>query len=102
MPKKTSKQLNREIIEALHQKEPSRSAVTRRLIEKAQALMRGFKAGSLPMKSRWTAIKKLDKQLHDQINKAGGLSDVDPFWMRWGYFVEQHSEAQSARSRAKS
>jgi hypothetical protein len=37
-----------------------------------------------------TDIKKIDKQL-----KNAGLPDIDPFWVRWGYFVEQAKKANT-------
>ncbi len=36
-------------------------------------------------KPTWAAIQAADRQLRE-----AGLPDIDKFWVRWGYFVEQH------------
>ena len=37
----------------------------------------------------WQAIQAADQKLRD-----AGLSDIDPFWVRWGYFVENAKPTQ--------
>jgi hypothetical protein len=35
-------------------------------------------------------IEAADKELRD-----AGMPDIDPFWVRWSYFVEQARKAQA-------
>lgn len=37
----------------------------------------------------------------DQTLRRAGLPDIDPFWVQWGYFREQHSTAPRKRSITK-
>lgn len=40
----------------------------------------------------WQAVKAADEQLHE-----AGLPDIDPFWVRWGQFVEQHEPKKKGK-----
>ncbi len=35
-------------------------------------------------------------QAADQGLRKAGLPDIDPFWVRWGYFMEQHKAAEAS------
>jgi hypothetical protein len=41
-----------------------------------------------------------DIQAADQGLRKAGLPDIDPFWVRWGYFMEQH-QASPAKGTTK-
>lgn len=40
----------------------------------------------------WQEVEAADRQLHE-----AGLPDIDPFWVRWGQFVEQRRPARRGR-----
>lgn len=40
----------------------------------------------------WQDVESVDQSLH-----AAGLPDIDPFWVRWGQFVEERKPAKRGR-----
>lgn len=59
----------------------ARSLEAEQAIEAAHALLRS------QTKPSWDAVKKVD----DNLRKAR-LPDIDPFWVRWGHFVESFQD----------
>ena len=41
------------------------------------------------------AVEAVDRTLHE-----AGLPDIDPVWVRWGYFVERVRNAAAAEGRS--
>jgi hypothetical protein len=79
------------VSEAFDLKEP-RSLEGERAIVAAQAVL----AAQAPSLRK---IEQADKGLRN-----AGLPDIDPFWVRWGYFVEQRkasSKQPTARRTGK-
>lgn len=64
-----------------------RSLEGERAVNAAKALLNASK----PSRRQ---IEAADQQLH-----AAGLPDIDPFWVRWDYFVEQAEKGSSSEGR---
>ncbi len=67
----------------------ARSAEAEAAIEAAKALLREAQPG-------WKQIEEADRDL-----RSAALPDIDPFWVRWGYFVEQHRPVAVAKTKLK-
>lgn len=76
------------VSEAFDLQEP-RSLQGEQAIQAANALMNATATPTLEQ------IAALEQQLH-----AAGLPDIDPFWVRWGYFAEQARKAGFANGDA--
>lgn len=74
--------------EAFDLKEP-RSLEGERAVEQAQALMDQGTASD-------AAVAAADKALRD-----AGLPDIDPFWVRWGYFRDRRAKEAPAKPRRR-
>ncbi len=52
-----------------------------------------MQAAQALLNAKWTSLEQIeaaDKQLRE-----AGLPDIDPFWVRWDYFVEQAKKANA-------
>lgn len=67
----------------------ARSLEAERAIGKAQAILRAERP-------RKDAILAVDNEL-----RAAGLPDIDPFWVRWGHFVETKTANGKPKRKAK-
>jgi hypothetical protein len=76
------------VSEAFDLKEP-------RSLEGEQAVVAAHAVLDAPAPSH-TAISEADKRLRD-----AGLPDIDPFWVRWGYFREKHDEPKKPKTKRK-
>lgn len=74
------------VSEAFDLAEP-RSLEGEQAIARAQALLKAKSPAA-------EQIARADKAL-----RAAGLPDIDPFWVRWGYFVERRSGAKSSQTK---
>ncbi|ATB32147.1 hypothetical protein MEBOL_005623 [Melittangium boletus DSM 14713] len=63
----------------------ARSLEAESAIETALALLR-------QKDPRWQDVESADQRLH-----AAGLPDIDPFWVRWGQFVEERKPAKRGK-----
>ncbi len=76
------------VSEAFDLKEP-RSLEGEQAIAAAQAVLDAVAPSA-------KAIEKADQGL-----RRAGLPDIDPFWVQWGYFREQHTKKASKKSTAR-